>query len=72
MCLLSDEDDGGSLVQTNLMERPGYTPYCGADRCAHRWPRLRWNGAQFACGCGYITNFPAAFIERYKNRWAKP
>lgn len=57
-----------SIVRDNLMNEPGYTPYCGAERCRARWPRTRFNGSQFQCSCGWQSGFEAAFIEQYKNR----
>ena len=69
---IEDPTDYGSIVRNNLMKRPGYAPYCGGsyDKCG--LPRLRWDGEQFACGCGYRTEFPADFIAEYKARWHQP
>lgn len=64
---LDDQTDYGSTVRNNLMKRPGYAPYCGNDCCG--FTRLRWDGAQFRCTCGYRTEFPATFISGYKARW---
>jgi hypothetical protein len=61
-----------SLVRQNLMDRPGYTPYCGADTCRVMWPRTRWDGAQFRCSCGWRSQFPADFIERYVAKHKPP
>ncbi len=55
-----------SIVRHNLMTRPGYTPYCGADRCPHRWPRTEFNGSQFVCSCGWSSHFEPEFIAEYK------
>lgn len=55
-----------SVVRENLMTRPGYTPYCGAETCRHRWPRTIFDGKQFECSCGWRSNFESEFIERYK------
>jgi hypothetical protein len=55
-----------SIVRENLLTRIGYTPYCGADRCPRSWPRTKFNGAQFACGCGWTSQYEAEFIDRYK------
>jgi hypothetical protein len=57
-----------SIVRRNLMNCPGYTPYCGADPCKLRWPRTWFNGTQFQCGCGWRSSFEAAFIEQYSKR----
>jgi hypothetical protein len=54
------------------MTRPGYTPYCGGEKCGGMWPRTNWNGSQFRCGsCGWISQFPAEFIAEYKAKWGK-
>lgn len=50
------------------MERPGYTPYCGAEQCVLRWPRTTLDRDQFACRCGWRSGFEAEFIEQYKQR----
>jgi hypothetical protein len=55
-----------SIVRDNLLNRPGYTPYCGAPHCHFRWPRTHFNGEQFKCGCGWQSSFEAPFIEQYK------
>ncbi len=55
-----------STVRRNLIERPGYTPYCGSADCGLRWPRTYFNGTQFACGCGWTSAFEVEFIEQYK------
>jgi hypothetical protein len=57
-----------SIVRRNLMEQPGYTPYCGAENCLWSWPRTRFDGSQFACACGWKSSFEAEFIEQYKQR----
>lgn len=62
---LDDPTDYGSTVRDNLMKRPGYMPYCGNEH----FVRLRFDGEQFACICGYRTEFPADFIAGYKARW---
>lgn len=58
-----------SVVRDNLMNVPGYSPYCGDTRCRYRMPRTSWDGAQFKCRCGWRSEFPADFIERYKSKW---
>ena len=57
-----------STVRRNLMNEPGYTPYCGADKCAARWPRTVFTGKQFKCCCGWQSSFEAEFIENYKTK----
>lgn len=58
-----------SIVRDNLMERKGYTPYCGASNCVLRMPRTKFNGKQFACDCGWQSAFEAVFIDEYKKQW---
>ncbi len=57
-----------STVRRNLMSRPGYSPYCGADFCLPGWPRTTWDGEQFRCRCGWRSSFDREFIDRYKAR----
>lgn len=59
-----------SIVRNNLMERPGYSPYCGHERCTLFMPRTTFDGAQFRCGCGWRSEFDAEFIAQYKTKWA--
>lgn len=59
-----------SVVRENLMNEPGYTPYCGNGKCPALMPRTRFDGDQFKCACGYRTQFPADFIAEYKAKWA--
>jgi hypothetical protein len=54
-----------SIVRQNLLKRPGYTPYCGADRCPHGWPRTKFNGEQFACSCKWQSRYEPEFIDQY-------
>lgn len=62
--------DYGSLVRNNLMYREGYTPYCGAQtRCFYNWPRMSFNGKQFTCRCGFVTQHHPEFIAEYKAKW---
>lgn len=61
-----------SIVRENLMKRPGYTPYCGAELCVLRWPRTAFDGAQFKCQCGWRSGFEAEFIEQYKTLATTP
>lgn len=60
-----------TIVRENLMTRPGYTGYCGAERCQYRWPRTTYQPKleQFTCSCGWVSQFPEDFIERYKTKW---
>lgn len=45
----------------------GYSPYC--PQCSVM-PRTFFNGEQFQCpNCGWVSQFPEDFIERYKNKW---
>lgn len=61
-----------STVRENLMTRPGYSPYCGGERC-RTMPRTHWTGEQFKCThCGWVSAFPADFIAEYKAKWGKP
>jgi hypothetical protein len=55
-----------SIVRENLMTRPGYMPYCGEDRC---FRRVRFDGNQFFCTCGWRSSYEPEFIDEYKARW---
>jgi hypothetical protein len=57
-----------SIVRDNLLKRPGYVPYCGADDCRHRWPRTEFDGSQFKCRCGWRSGYEAEFIAEYKSK----
>jgi hypothetical protein len=57
-----------SIVRINLMTDKDYRPYCGADSCVYTMPRSKWNGSQFECKCGWVSEFPADFITRYKEK----
>jgi predicted RNA-binding Zn-ribbon protein involved in translation (DUF1610 family) len=65
------------IVRNNLMNVEGYSPYCGNnvsifEEGGCRNPRTIFNGKQFVCPfCGWISNFPDDFIDRYKKRWEK-
>lgn len=62
-----------TIVRTNLMEREGYSGYCGNPHCS-RSPRTMWNGqiGQFVCpDCGWVSQYPAEFIRRYRAKWNK-
>lgn len=63
---LNDPIDYGSTVRNNLMKRPHYAPYCDKNEC---WNRAPFDGEQFACRCGWRSEFPEEFIEIYKVRW---
>lgn len=62
-----------TIVRENLMTREGYSPYCGSNTCQYRSPRTvfdpKWG--QFGCKCGWVSEFPKDFIERYVERWKK-
>lgn len=69
-----------SIVRNNLMNEPGYSPYCGSVFPEHpnyhtcSAPRMSWDKglSQFKCPCcGWVTELPADFIERYKAKWNK-
>ncbi len=60
-----------SIVRENLMTEINYSPYCGGFariKCSN--PRTKFNGEQFICPeCGWRSEFPKDFIEKYKNKW---
>ena len=66
-----------NVVRENLMNEKAYSPYCGDEECKprttsspERWPRTKFNGKQFYCPkCGWVSNFPEDFIQRYIVRW---
>lgn len=68
-----------SIVRENLMNDPNYTGYCGnswkeqkAKGCD--MPRTKWIPElnQFRCPkCGWISQFPNDFIQRYKAKHGK-
>jgi hypothetical protein len=68
-----------TVVREILMIQEGYTGYCGDDICKerrlsspNRWPRTKWIPElnQFKCPkCGWISQFPDDFINRYKAKW---
>lgn len=63
------EKDYGSIVRNNLMYREGYAPYCGNGSCMARAP---FNGKQMQCPrCNWMSEYPADFIEEYKEKWKK-
>ena len=61
------------IVRKNLMNQEGYTPYCGRSDCKIGIPRSSWSNKrqQFICWCGWISEFPKDFIDKYKERWGK-
>lgn len=68
-----------TIVRENLMTREGYTGYCGnawdeqkKNNCD--MPRTKWIPElnQFRCHkCGWVSQFPDDFIQRYKQKWNK-
>lgn len=59
-----------SIVRENLMTVSGYSPCWGLDyRCSEGMPRTRFDGEQFVCPCGWRSEFPTEFIDRYKATW---
>lgn len=64
-----------SVVRENLMNEEHYSPFCGNNISAFEKggcnnPRTEFNGQQFVCPkCGWISEFPADFITRYKEKW---
>lgn len=59
-----------SIVRYNLMNRDGYSPYCGGNPEKCSWPRTKFNGEQFVCReCGWKSSFEKEFIDKYKKRW---
>ena len=61
-----------SIVRENIMNREGYTPYCGDMNCKNHMPRTRFVSGQFQCSCGWRSGFEPEFIEAYLAKWAKP
>lgn len=68
---LGAQEVGLSIVRQNILTEPGYTPYCGSGRCLHGWPRTKFNGQQFVCGCGWQSKFEPEFIARIPHAGAK-
>ena len=59
-----------NIVRENLMNEPGYSPYCGAEKCGGLYPRTRFDGEQFVCpACRWRSQFPTDFIAEYKAKW---
>ena len=55
-----------SLVRENLLTQKGYTPYCGDPDCVLGMPRSYYDGEQFACPCGWRSQFPEEFLVKYR------
>jgi len=57
------------------MTKHGYSPYCGSNisntaKGGCNNPRVKFNGQQFVCPkCGWASQFPTDFINRYKLKW---
>jgi hypothetical protein len=58
-----------SIVRDNLMQRQGYSPYCGNMDCRYGMPRSHFIGGQFKCGCGWKSSFEPEFIEAFLAKW---
>lgn len=59
-----------SIVRENLMTKVGYAPYCGEDTCFNRAP-YDPKKKQFACRCGWTSDFEDEFIAAYRKKWRK-
>lgn len=57
------------LIRTNLMNRQGYTPYCGKHDCIFGMPRTEFKNDQFHCMCGWVSQLEPEFIAEYKQKW---
>ncbi|MFA5298524.1 MAG: hypothetical protein WC389_10010 [Lutibacter sp.] len=74
-----DSDGLRNIVRTNLMNEAGYSGYCGNSWEEQKkkgcdMPRTKWIPElnQFRCPkCGWVSQYPKDFIERYKKRWDK-
>lgn len=53
------------------MNEKGYTPYCGSECCRKGMPRTQFSKIkkQFFCACGWTSQFPNSFIDRYISKW---
>lgn len=59
-----------SIVRQNLMDSKDYRPYCGNNKCTGNNPRTQFLGEQFHCPiCGWISQFPKDFIQKYKEKY---
>lgn len=74
-----DNNGNISIVRTNLMNQEGYTGYCGnsweeQNKKGCNMPRTKWIPElnQFQCPkCGWISEYPKEFIDKYKLKWSK-
>jgi len=60
-----------SIVRNNLMNEKDYSYYCGNCNSMNR---VKWKSKlnQFQCNaCGWISELPEGFIDRYKKKWNK-
>jgi predicted RNA-binding Zn-ribbon protein involved in translation (DUF1610 family) len=66
-----DDNNNLSIVRSNLMNQHGYSPYCGASvNCSGPRTKFVFDANQFVCPkCGWTSNFPTSFVDRYKNKW---
>lgn len=58
-------------MRQKLMDEEGYKPYCGNSNC-REMPRTYFGLRikQFICPCcGWESQFPKDFIERYIKKW---
>ena len=62
-------DREATPVRHNLLTEKGYSPYCGNWHCSLDMPRTKFNGEQFTCGCGWVSEFPDDFMAKYKTTW---
>ncbi len=53
-----------SIVRENILTRPGYTPYCGNEKCRYHWPRTEFKRGQFECRCDWRSSYEPEFIAR--------
>lgn len=62
-----------TIVRENLMTVENYHPHCPSRKCTLSLNRASWNPniKQFECQCGWISNFPDDFINRYMKKWNK-
>lgn len=68
-----------TIVRENLMNEEGYSGYCGNNISRYKVggcsnPRTKWNPLlnQFVCSeCGWTSQYPNDFINRYKEKWNK-
>jgi len=60
-----------NVVRSNMIEDKNYVPYCGAKNCHYGMIRTKWNGEQMECLCGWESEFPKDFIDRYKLKHSK-